>query len=65
MSARATAFQQAARARISVPARALHGIQPWVRPGMVGQAAHIAKVSVDFAKVDACKVPPFGSVLKT
>ena len=52
-SARATAFQRAVMSMIKAPARASAGITPWKHPytGL--------PINVDFAKVDACKVPPF------
>eukprot|EP00966_Prymnesium_polylepis_P291663 6736390-Prymnesium_polylepis.1 len=58
-SARATAFQRAAMSMIKAPARASAGITAWKRPDTG------LPINVDFCKVDACKVPDFGTLLKT
>jgi hypothetical protein len=57
-SSRSTAFLQMVNTW-RAPTLALHGIKPWVRPGM-----GYRHIEVEFAKVDACKVPVFGSTLK-
>ena len=63
-SQRATNFQQQAMGRIKAPERAINCITPWVPPGGKN-GARADPIKVTFAKVDSCKVPAFGSLLKT
>ena len=63
-SKRATNFQQRAMGRIKAPERAINGITPWVPPGGKN-GAQADPIKVELAKVDSCKVPAFGSLLKT